>query len=546
MNFEELLQLPEELESTPVLLTEFRHRVWTKMAQILAIPSECPLPPQADPHRNCVEYTRLMLWMVEQTLTGDEFEKEKLKSLLHLTMSMLGADLLAQHKTARENLENARAWDPITGLLGRVGFHDKLIHILEDARCHGHPVALLICDIRRLRVINDVWGYPVGDIVLQFLAKQLVEQCPDALGIGRLADSSLAIIIRRDLEHALQSALKLRTTLSQEVKLSVDDAVPIEVAIGVAACPDHASGANDLLAGAEAALSRAKRTLRWVGTLHERGRTLDGPVTHEQEVLLRQALLQYPERIVPFYQPVYDLSSGMLFGYEVLARIWDGKQYLPAGLFVETAEVTDLILAIDNIVLDKALAAKRKMNLDGQVFFFNVPVRALEDPARVSQIMSALQRHNVQVGEVILEITERQSVKDPADAVSFVGAAVSAGLRIALDDFGSGFSSFIYTRLFKPEFVKLEGNLVREISRDPFTAQIIESLAVLMGKLNVKLVAEFIESDAILQQVKRLNIPYGQGYHLGRPLPCPNAPPLPGHNRPARPNISPSSPGGQL
>lgn len=435
----------------------------------------------------------------------------------------LGLLLLGYQGEVARQMRMFSEVDVLTGLLSRRKFEEELQQALEFARRTKREFSLYWLDIDNFKLINDVYGYIVGDIVLKVVADFLQESFPNTFAIARIGGNEFGVIL---LDAGPAEALAKAQVLCQgisELKIRPlgEEGIFITSSIGVASYPHHGQAQADLMLAAEVAQVTAKRKGRnRVQLIDALDESTNPTVVHERILLLREAL-RSKESIVPFYQPIVDLETGKPLGYEVLARVRRGEKFLSAGLFVEAAEQSGLMKDIGSIVIEQAMQEKKSSWAKDKIFFINFSMRELENRETPRFMADLFNRYDIRPEEVVAEITEREAVLDMNAVQAFAKELTDLGVRLAVDDFGSGFSSFIYLRYFDCYFAKIEGSLVREITRSGRSRMIVENMAKLLQKLSIEVVAEFVENRETAEILRRAGIRYGQGYYLGMPVRCP-------------------------
>jgi EAL domain-containing protein (putative c-di-GMP-specific phosphodiesterase class I) len=223
--------------------------------------------------------------------------------------------------------------------------------------------------------------------------------------------------------------------------------------------------------------------------------------------------------VEPFVQPIYDVQSGEIFGYEVLARIRDGQRYMAAGQFIEVAENLGFAPKIDQIILTKGLLAREERGLWDKRFFFNLSTKSLFGGDYVDVIKAHGERNpnpNSNTG-ITIEILEREAIHNVNGLMDIIEELKQKGISFALDDFGSGFSSFVYLKYFDTDYVKIDGEFVKNIvvnEKDRIFVKHIHQIAKEFGK---ETIAEYVEDIETLNILKEIGVDYAQGFHLGRP-----------------------------
>ena len=234
------------------------------------------------------------------------------------------------------------------------------------------------------------------------------------------------------------------------------------------------------------------------------------------------------QRIRAAYQPIIALADATIVAEEALARFvaTDGA-VTPAGAFIEAAAACDLITAIDETVLNQTLArcsARRTLGLPGRLHFVNVSTALLAAPERLTHLAAAVgacgtpwPQDDPRWRSLVIEITERELITDHSGVIRVLAPLLEAGVRLALDDFGSGFSSFLYLADLPITFLKIEQALIARVGQDRRVDIMVEAIARIAADLNITTIAEGIESAATTTAVAALGISWGQGYHFGRP-----------------------------
>ncbi|MDQ7083029.1 MAG: EAL domain-containing protein [Aquificota bacterium] len=220
--------------------------------------------------------------------------------------------------------------------------------------------------------------------------------------------------------------------------------------------------------------------------------------------------------IKPFFQPIIDLKTGSVFANEVLMRI--GQENMPAGEFIEVAENLGVITRMDMILYEEVFRRVREENYDKKIFI-NLSARMLTLEEFVVRIRKLIEDYRIKPENVVFELTERESIRNPDLVESFARSLKDIGVSFAIDDFGSGYSSFHYLKKIPADFVKIEGEFVQGAVTDWKDKTFIESIVTLARGMGIRTVAEFIEDEQTLKVMKECGVDYGQGFFFGRPSP---------------------------
>ncbi len=404
--------------------------------------------------------------------------------------------------------------DPLTGVLNRRYFDDLLGRVVQANLGVGRQVALIVADIDGFKFINDTFGHPVGDEVLRILADILSRSGHPEASVARLAGDEFAVILENVNEEQADAAARRihRDIKAASVKLAVGQ-LQIQSSIGVAVAPVHGRTPHDLMRSADVALYHAKKSGRdRVDTLsRDAGEAIMDIFSQGFE--LRNALRN--GALEPFIQPIVDLDSGQVFAYEVLTRLRRGDQYVAGEAFVHVAEDLGLIREMDLYIIEQSLS----LVPEDTHLFLNISLNSFYASEFSQHLRNLLLSPNARGRSITIEFTERQTTTMTAEFVRFFAELREAGCKIALDDFGVGYSSYGYLRQLRPDFIKIDGSFVQQILKNSQDAKIVEQIRDLAVVFEAQTIAEHVESEEVLHALRRMGIKYGQGYRFGRPEP---------------------------
>lgn len=431
-------------------------------------------------------------------------------------------DRAHSHREAIDRLERLARYDTLTGLYRREVLEDAMRHLHAAAQRNGTRYGVVLADLDRFKIINDTYGHAAGDRVLVEVATALRGLVRDMDWIARWGGEEFLLLIPdTDAAQVRATAERLRSAVAAIV-LPLDGCrLKITLSAGIANYPDDGTTAEALLAHADAALYRAK----------DRG---GDQIVHDDHVpnVFRTGarVADALERgwLVPAYQPIVSLADGTVMAEEALARIrMPNGEVLAAGEFVEAATRLQLVHRIDEAIARAAMsrcATQVGSGCSGVLHFVNFSTALLSRRDYLAPILDQAASHCASLGSaadggtpLVIEITERSLLTDRVEALKVLRPLLDFGFRLALDDFGSGYSSFLYLADLPVSFVKIEMDLVRRVLSDPRTAAIVQGIAALATRLGVISVAEGIEDAATAQRLRELGVDWGQGYHFGRP-----------------------------
>jgi len=411
--------------------------------------------------------------------------------------------------------------DPLTGLLDRTSFRALLD--AECARCTTlrRPLGLILFDIDRFKIVNYGYGEQHGDALLQHVARLASDHLgrPDRLSRWG-GQEFLCLVPDADKARLAQIAEALRARIEDSVLVHGDVELHATASFGTACFPDDGDNVDRLVAACGAALHQAKSTgrNRVVATGGVR------PQLFGVGRMLSQALRE--SRVVPAYQPIVDLKTGAVVAEEALARIVSpGRRAIPASAFSDAARELQLTYQIDRAIIMQTFShcvASLQHNRP-LAHFMNISGNLLHHPDVVAQLLEEAQRSCMvcsdRIGPVkplVIEITERELLDDIDVARELLRPFLDFGLRLALDDFGSGYSSYKYLADLPFAFLKIEGSLIQRL-HEPRVRTIVQGIQHTAADLGLITLAEFIEDPQTADIARDIGVDWGQGFHFGKP-----------------------------
>ncbi len=448
----------------------------------------------------------------------------------------------------RRILEDRLRWqathDPLTELINRRYFEEQLGQEVRRLKRSGEHSALLYIDLDRFKYINDSAGHAAGDQLLIAVAQQLRILLRETDLLGRMGGDEFAVILRNiDPGHVHDAADKFRNLLDRYSFVDGDKQYRVCASIGVAEMDKNSPSPGDVLANADIACHVAKRAGRNQIHLYEDGRKEKEAM--EQDLgwhsRLREAL-QY-DRFVLHYQPILPMEAvdiahlperaGVLWTelnrraphgpicLEVLVRLrGPGGTLIPPNAFLPTAERFGFMHEIDVWILTRALEELVALREAAQrvVLSVNLSAGILEDRFALPYIKGTLEDLHLDPGCLIFEITERSAIHNLEAARRFIAELKNLGCRFALDDFGSGFSSFSHLKHLPVDMVKIDGSFVQDIAHDPIDWAMVRSMNDIAHSLGRRTVAECVENAATLRMLKECGVDFVQGEYLAVPI----------------------------
>lgn len=411
-------------------------------------------------------------------------------------------------------------WDRLTGLPNRERFRDAVVQAIAASADPAQPLAVLTLDLDRFKHVNDVLGYAFGDRLLQAVAERLSQQVrsPDDM-VARLGGNEFAILLQR-ADAAVAHEIAQRINQSFEEPLAFEDqTVDLSAGIGFACWPGNAGDADTLLSRSEIAMYAAKRKLS--GAL-QYDAAFDSSSAQTLSLLteLRHAVEHHELRL--YLQPKVPLHGQPGLAAEALVR-WQHPQrgLVPPMQFIPFAEQTGFVRHLTLWMFEEVarlLADPRTQGLPLRVSV-NLSTRDLLDPELSHRLADILARHGVAASAFCLEITESAIMDDPQRAEAMLNRLSEQGFKLSIDDFGTGYSSLAYLKRLPVDELKIDKSFVMGMETGEDDAMIVRSTIDLAHNLGLTVVAEGVETAAILERLRLLACDEAQGYHIARPLP---------------------------
>lgn len=432
--------------------------------------------------------------------------------------------------------------DHLTGLMDRSHMHGLIDQQLKQ----GTSGAVILMDIDRLKIINDFLGYAVGDQVIQALAGALREQMPADVLLARWSGHEFMALVPADQCDHLDSLSQRFLDIAHGLPLAKQLALPggsVSMSIGHSRfgseCKheppqtittwtkrdsDKRTTHIDPLGRVNAAVFEAKRL--------GRNRVVDADSLTRPSVYITGGELEAAlddERIVAAVQPIIELSTGRIIADESLARLVtpDGR-VIPAGEFIEAASALHIANRIDHSIIRQTINYCVTSHFESpRAHFVNISSDFLRHPELIEDtIVAAMdacscthpdQAQDRKVKPLVIEITERELLEDTQEALTALSPLIDFGLRLAIDDFGSGYSSYRYLLDLPFHFLKIEGDLIRRIRENPKANRIVRHIQAMATDMGLTTVAEFVGDQETADELTEIGIDWAQGFHFGRP-----------------------------
>ncbi len=427
----------------------------------------------------------------------------------------------AETRAAKEHASQLARHDALTGLPNRRVFSANLENALGRAQSAAGSYSLLLLDLDQFKRVNDLQGHPVGDAVLCEVARRLEAASAKQDTVARLGGDEFAIIMegeadpQRHLDQTKRLATRLLSTVRQPI-MAGESKINIGVSIGIAMCRNDSTDAATLLRAADIAMYRAKQSGRCTFRFFEQ--SMDDEM-REREALehdLTEALSNH--QIHPHFQPLIDISTHHIRGFEALAR-WDHPEhgFVPPDVFVPIIEHLGLMAELTSAILRQACREARQWPEDIRIAV-NLSPTEFKDPKLPDRILAILAEEGLPPARLEVEITETALVADIEAARAILTALQAKGVTICLDDFGTGYSSLFHLHQLNFDKVKIDRSFVQSMLKNSGSEKIIDAILSLTKSLGLPTVAEGIENAQLGPLLAKKGCTYGQGYHFGKPM----------------------------
>lgn len=461
-------------------------------------------------HRDGTEFpVEVTLW---STVTDDESSR----------FSTFVRDV-TERRALEGRLAHEALHDDLTGLPNRHLLRDRLETAVARCQREGRLVGVLFLDLDRFKVVNDGSGHSVGDQVLVQVARRLEATVRSADTVARFGGDEFVVVVDGVDDPIEVSDLAERIRVALAAPMEVDGVeVPTAASIGYVVT-DGSAAAERLVSDADAAMYLAKergrnRAEAFGAELHARARA-----RLDDERALRRALDD--DELQVEYQPTISLDDGSIIGAEALVR-WErpGQGLLPPAEFIPLAEETGLIVPLGTWILDAAcrqLRAWQERFPEHQLSMaVNVAAHQISTGDLGAVVATTLERAGIAPEAVTLELTESTLMEDLALSASTLAGLRATGVKVAIDDFGTGYSSLGYLKALPIDILKVDRSFVANLGTDPYDSAIVRAISTIAGSLSLQVVAEGVETEEQLAQVRAHGCTSAQGFYFARPMPA--------------------------
>ena len=432
---------------------------------------------------------------------------------------------VTESKRIREETNYQASHDLLTGLVNRREFEVRLKRVVDSAKRERDSHALCFLDLDQFKVVNDTCGHVAGDELLRQVGSLMQENIRSRDTLARLGGDEFAILMEHcgivQANHAAEHVIRALEDFRFHWE---EHTFTIGVSIGLAIIDQHTKDSQEILSQVDSACYAAKDAGRNRIEVHtensERLKQRKGEIKWSSEIsdaLDNDRFLLYVQPIVPI------LNNDLDIGYEVLLRLKmkDGT-IVPPGAFLPAAERYNSATRIDRWVVHHTLqwlSCHADQLHHVRSIAINLSGQSLGDEAVLDYIIQQFESSDVPAEKIKFEITETAAIANLQDATVFMKTLSKFGCQFALDDFGSGLSSFAYLKNLQVDVLKIDGMFVKDMLDDPIDYEMVKSINQIGHVMGLETIAEFVENDQILEKLREIGVDYVQGYHLGKPMP---------------------------
>jgi diguanylate cyclase (GGDEF)-like protein/PAS domain S-box-containing protein len=454
---------------------------------------------------------------------------------------IIGAVVVLRDVTVARHIEQQLSWqashDALTGLVNRREFENCLEQAVISAKTSNQQHALCYLDLDQFKLVNDTCGHIAGDELLRQVTSLFQSQVRASDTLARLGGDEFGLLLNHcPLEAAMRVASKLLERLQEFRYVWHDKTFSIGVSIGVVAMDANTQSVTSVLSAADAACYAAKNKGRNRVHVYQ---------ADDRELTIQQSQMQWVARLTQaleenrfclYYQSIVPTSqtSSLPTHYEILLRLVDEQGNLVSPMaFIPAAERYNLMHCIDRWVIRTLFTSLGRHYRENQnpcqllgdvcncLYAINLSGASLNDEQFIDFVREQLALHQIPPQVICFEITETVAIANLRQAAQFMRSLKQVGCRFALDDFGSGMSSFAYLKNLPVDYLKIDGAFVKQIVDEPIDLAMVEAINHIGHVMGLQTIAEFVENEAILEKITAIRVDYAQGFCLAKPRPLP-------------------------
>jgi diguanylate cyclase (GGDEF)-like protein/PAS domain S-box-containing protein len=428
-------------------------------------------------------------------------------------------------KQLAEDLFFKSTHDELTGLVNRTEFEKRLGNVVSKLNSGSVEHVMCYMDLDQFKVINDTYGHTAGDELIRQLSEIFQKNLRHRDTLARLGGDEFGFLLEYcTLEQAQRALEEIQETISEFRFKWKDKSLSISASIGVVPVNTQNHDTTEIMSMADTACYVAKDAGR--NRIHVFNKAEDGQGQRQNEMhwveRINRALEE--DRLCLYAQPIHPIDGEHKEKhFELLIRmIGENGDIIPPGAFLPAAERYNLSSKIDYWVIKTAFSwLQSDETLLGKAYLWgiNLSGQSLNDDGLIEFVIDQFERKDIPPERIYFEVTETAAIANMNNAVQFIKALQEKGSRFALDDFGSGLSSFAYLKNMPVDYLKIDGAFVKNLEHDMFDYAMVKAINDVGQAMKKQTIAEFVENDAILEKLKELGVDYAQGYGIGKPQP---------------------------
>ncbi len=517
---------------------ESREAQGRKIGEVLTVINDMTREPSESPLVRCLREGQV-LGLSEHTVLvskrGQEIAiQDSAAPIRDRAGNLIGAVMVFHDVSKERRLHRALHYqashDALTGLINRREFENRLTAALEQAKQETQARhALLYLDLDQFKLVNDTCGHPAGDQLLKQITGMLQSRIRAGDTLARLGGDEFGILLHDcDLDQALRVAEPLRQAIRDFRFIWQDGVLAVGVSIGIVQITSETASVASLMSAADVACYTAKDSGRNRVELYNAD---DVPERHREMHWVSKLTRACDESSFElFYQPIVAIGGNAdeREHFELVLRLRDesGAWVTPAE-FIPAAERYNVMPSIDRWVVRQALdrmVYRSALGVEPFTIAVNLSGTSLNDERFLEYLIQELGKNGLPEGAMCFEITETAAISNLENVVHFMRELKTRGCRFALDDFGSGLSSFMYLKTLPVDYLKIDGQFVENVARDPIDRSMVEAIGQVGRAMGIRTIAERVESEEVLLELGRLGIAFAQGFHIAKPKPVKDFP----------------------
>ncbi len=426
--------------------------------------------------------------------------------------------VVTEAKREQQRLNYLATRDELTGHLNRTSLREALSLAIDKAKAENRSCAYLVASIDRLAMINDTYGFGAADEVIVAAGERLSASLRGSDVIGRTAGNKLGVILGNCSEREIALvAERLRAAVRSDVIATRASTVSATISVGAVWLPASAASSQEAMLRAEEALDRARSAGRDGFTVYVKSPQRDSARLRLMTIADEVVAALNSDRLVFAYQPIIDAKSRKPVHHECLLRmIREDGTVAAAGQFIPAAEQLGLVKLVDRHALEMTVA---QLHAHPDVTLaVNVSGTTAGDPSWLQSFINYVRANQGIAERLIVELTETAALQDFEESARFISNMREMGCRVAIDDFGAGYTSFRNLQMLHVDMVKIDGAYIKGLATSPDNQIFVQTLVGLAKNFKLKTVAEWVTSDEEAEMLQGYGVDYFQGYHFGEPV----------------------------